>query len=220
MKNIFLFIFVIVAFKVSGQNHYIGVKGGVSSTNIASTNIFSDSNARLGLTAGLTYEYLSNKYLSFGADLIYNQRGFTIETPFTDSQANLTGDSYTSIFEYDYVSVPIKVGFNIGTVLYGFANIGIVPSLLLDAKHTVPIYFEEGEFVENKTLDVTDTVSKFDFAGLAEMGGGYKISMRTSLFTSLSYQHSFTSITNSSYFANNNIRHIGINFITGLKFAL
>jgi hypothetical protein len=220
MKNLLLIILTISTLKVVGQNHLIGVKGGVNSTNITSSNYLSQSDSRTGLTAGLTYEFLFKKHFSIGADLIYNQRGFTNDRVFTDNLGNPTGEKYTTTFNYDYVSLPIKTGFNIGTKLYGFTNIGVIPSLLVDAKTTTPTFDTDAKFTGNETFDVTNRVSKFDFAGLVEIGGGYKLNGRYWLFTSFSYQYSFTTITNSDYFANSKIRHNGMNLTIGLKCAL
>jgi len=220
MKNILLIILTIATLKVAGQNHLIGVKGGVNSTNITSSNFISQSDSRTGLTAGLTYEFLFKKHFSIGADLIYNQRGFTNDLVFTDNLGNPTGEKFTSKFNYDYISLPIKTGFNIGTKLYGFTNIGVIPSLLVDAKTITPTFDSDAKFTGNETFDVTNRVSKFDFAGLVEIGGGYKFKGRYWLFTSFSYQHSFTTITNSEYFANSKIRHNGMALTIGLKCAL
>lgn len=220
MKNIFLFILSISTLKVAGQNHLIGVKGGVNSTNITSSNFLSQNNSRTGLTAGLTLEVIIKKHFSIGADLIYNQRGFTNDIVFTDNLGNLTGEKYTATFNYDYVSLPMKTGFNIGTKLYGFTNIGVIPSLLVNARTTTPTFDTDEKFTGNETIDMTSRVSKFDFAGLVEIGGGYKLNGRYWLFTSFSYQHSFTTITNSDYFANSKMRHNGMNLTIGLKCAL
>ena len=220
MKYILLFIVTITTLKVAGQNHFIGLKGGVNSTNITSSNFFSPTDSRKGLTAGLTYEYLFKKQCSVGADLIYNQRGFTSDVVFTDNLGNPTAEKSTTTFNYDYVSLPIKTGFNIGTKLYGFTNIGVIPSLLVDAKTTTPTFDADAKYTGNETFDVTNRVSKFDFAGQVEIGGGYKLNGRYWLFTSFSYQHSFTTITNSDYFANSTIRHNGMALTIGLKCAL
>lgn len=220
MKNIYIFILTISTLNVAGQNHLIGVKSGANSTNITSSNFLSQTDSRTGLAAGLTYEYLFKKHFSVGADLIYNQRGFTNDIVFTDNLGNPTGEKHTTKFNYDYLSVPIKTGFNIGTKLYGFTNIGIIPSLLVDAKTTTPTFDTDGKLTGNETFDVTNRVSKFDFAGIVEIGGGYKFKERYWLFTSFSYQHSFTTISNSDYFANSKIRHNGMGLTIGLKCAL
>jgi len=220
MKNILLIILTIATLNVAGQNHFIGLKGGVNSTNITSSNFLSQTESRTGLTAGLTYEYLFKKHFSVGADLIYNQRGFTNDIVFTDNSGNPTGEKYTTTFNYDYVSLPIKTGFNFGTKFYGYTNIGVIPSLLVDAKTTTPTFDTDGKLIGNETFDVTNRVSKFDFAGLVEIGGGYKFKGRYWLFTSFSYQHSFTTITNSVYFANSKVTHNGMALTIGLKCAL
>ncbi len=220
MKKILILIFTISTLQVAAQNHLIGVKAGVNSTNITSSNFSSQNDSRTGVTAGLIYEFLFNKHFSIGADFIYNQRGFTNDIVFTDNLGNPTGEKYTTKFNYDYISLPIKTGFNIGTKLYGFTNIGVIPSLLVDAKITTPTFGTDKKFTGNETIDHTNLVSKFDFAGLIEIGGGYKFNERYWLFTSFSYQHSFTTITNSDYFANSKRRHNGINLSIGLKFAV
>jgi len=220
MKQIFLIILTITTFKVAGQNHLFGVKGGVNWTNITTSNFVNQHDFRTGISAGLTYEYLFKKYFSVGADLIYNQRGYTNDIVFTDNLGNPTGEKYTINFNYDYVSLPIKTGFNIGNKFYGFTNIGVIPSLLVDAKTVTPTFNTVGKVTGNETFDVTSRVTKFDFAGLAEIGGGYKFKNRYWLFTSFAYQYSFTTFTNSEYFSNSKIRHNGMTLTIGLKCAL
>jgi len=220
MKNIFIFILIISTLKVAGQNHFIGLNGGVNSTSITSSNFLSQIDSRLGMSAGLTYNYLVKKHFSVGTELIFNQRGFTNDIVFSDNLGNPSGEKHTTRFNYDYVSLPLKTGFNIGTNLYGFANVGVIPSLLLDAKTITPSFDTEGKFTGNETFDVTNKVSKFDFAGQVEIGGGYKFKGRYWLFTSLSYQQSFTTITNSDYFANSKIKHYGTVLTVGLKYSL
>jgi hypothetical protein len=220
MKNLFFFILTISTLKVAGQSTLLGVKGGVSSTNITSSNFLSQNNSRTALTVGLTYEFLIKKHFSIGADLIYNQRGFTNDIVLHDIMGNPTGEKNTASFNYDYISLPIKTGFYIGNKLYGFANIGVIPSLLADAKTIVPGYYIDGKLTEIEVYDITNRVSKFDFAGLVEIGGGYRLNGRYWIYTSFSYQNSFTTITNSDYFSFSKIHHNGMNLTIGLKCAL
>jgi len=77
MKNLFLFIFAITTLKAAGQDHLVGVKTGVTWSDITSSNFFSQTDHRAGVVTGLTYEYILTKHFSVGADLIYDQRGFT-----------------------------------------------------------------------------------------------------------------------------------------------
>lgn len=220
MKNELLIIVIIISLKVAGQTPLIGLKGGVNFPNITASNFITQSDPRKGLTAGLTYELLFEKDFSIGADLIYNQRGFTNDFVIFDDLGNPSDEKYKSKFNYDYISLPIKAGFNTGTKLYGFTNIGVIPSLLVDARSTLPTFDSDAVFTGNKTFDVTELVSKFDFAGLLELGGGYKFKGRYWLFTAFSYQVSFTTISNSEYFTNSKIRNNGMALTIGLKYAL
>ena len=220
MNKILLTILTIASLNVSGQNHLLGVKGGVSWTNITATNFISDNHYRTGLAIGLTYDYIFKKHFSTGADIIYNQFGFTNDLIFTDDLGNPTGGKATIKFNYDYISIPLKVGFNYGKTVYGFANIGLTPSILVDAKTITPTIDFNWTIIPGETYNVTSKVNKFDIGGLVEIGGGYKFKDRYWLFTSFSYQHSFTTITNSDYFANSKIRHYGMTLNLGLKCAL
>lgn len=220
MKNKILILLIISTLNVVGQNHFIGVNCGINQTNITSNNFINKSDNRTGLLAGITYEYLFKEHFSIGADLNYNQRGFTNEVVFADNLGNLTGEKFTYIFNYDYFSIPIKIGFNIGNKFYGFTNVGVIPSILVGAKTTSPILDKNGKVSGIEIFDVTSIVSKVDFAGLIEIGGGYKFDNRFCLISTFSYQPSFTTIANEEYFANSNIRFKGMTLSLGLKYQL
>jgi len=217
MKAILVIVLVLAFLDVSAQKHLIGIAGGTNWTNIASNIILKGTDYRRGLSAGITYEYYLKERLSIGADLTYTQKGFRayIKTP--------TGEAITEKSNYDYLSVPLKVGFyhfHLGSKIFGFAKIGLTPSLLINAKITIPTFTESGSIAGMKTFDITNRVSKFDLGGLAEIGGGYKIINNIWLTATFIYQNSLTSITNTDYNANGKIRHNGISLNVGLKWAL
>ena len=78
----------------------------------------------------------------------------------------------------------------------------------------------DGKVDGYEIIDLTNNVTKFDLAGLLEIGGGYKFKKGYWLYSSIGYQQSFTTFSNSEYFANSKIRHNGINLTVGLKYAL
>jgi len=148
-----------------------------------------------GFSGGLTYEYLHSKYFSFGTDIIYNQRGFKTDINLLDNYIP-TGEKEISKYNYDYISFPIKTGFNIGHKFYGFGYIGIIPSLLVKANVMKNKFNVAGGVIRSEIIDLKHSASKFDMAELFEIGGGYKIKGKYWLFTSFSYQQSFTTSTN------------------------
>lgn len=220
MKNLCLLILILSSFKVVGQSHLVGLKGGTNWTSISSYNFASQISFKRGITSGLTYDYLFGTHFSVGSDFIYNQRGFTNDIVFTDIFGNPTGEKFTTQFNYDYLSLPLKAGFNIGTTFYGFTTIGVIPSILILSNIINPTFDFYGELNGSERIDMTNRVSKFDFAGFAEIGCGYKFKNSLWLYTSFLYQNSFTSITNSNYFPTSKIRHNGITLAIGVKLAL
>ena len=221
MKNIILAITLTLAtLTVAGQNHSVGIKGGASWSNVSSKNFPRQNDSRQGITGGFTYEYIFPKRVTVGADLIYSQRGFTNEIMHTDDLGNQTSGKATLEFTYDYLSLPIKIGYTTDGNLYSFGNIGLVPSLLIDAKTRRPTFDNGGRVTGTETIDITDRVTDTDFAGLVEIGAGYKISDSFDLFSTFSYQRSLTTITNSEYFTNTTIRHSGTTLYIGVKCSL
>ena len=220
MKNIILIILTFSSLELNGQIHLLGFKSGANLTNITSRNFLKNSDYRKSLNVGFNYEYLFKKGFSIGFDLIYNKLGFTNDIIFTDNFGNPTGKRYTTKYNYDYISFPIKTGFNIGTKFCGFTNVGIIPSFLIDAKTISPTFDQDIKLSGYETFEVTNYVSKFDFSGLFEIGGSFTLNERYWLFTSMSYFQSFTSITNSNYFSNSKIRHNGFNLNLGMKYSI
>jgi hypothetical protein len=215
MKNILPLLIVFSSLTLVAQKHLVGIQGGVSLTNVKTVN-FPKQEFKSGLTGGLSYEYLLKSNFSLGADLLYVQRGFNSRLIFTNAIGQMTGENAISKMRYDYVSLPIKASFKLGEQFYGFGNIGLAPSILVETEFTIPGILGG----ESQVLRATDKVSKFDLAGLIEVGAGYKIQERFLLFASVAFQHSFTTITNANYFSNGDIYHYGFTFSLGVKYAL
>jgi hypothetical protein len=216
LNSIIVIILIITTLKVDAQNHLIGIKSGIAWTNVNS-DIFKQSGFRHTIPVGITYEYFLKQRFSIEADLLYTQRGFTTDF------ANPNNEKAELKFNYDYLTLPLKAvftDFQVKHKLLAFVKIGLVPALLAHAATTMPALDTVGRVTGNETVDITSRVSKFDLAGLVEIGGGYKLEERLWLTTSFQYQHSLTSITAREYFANHNIRHYGLTVQLGLKWAL
>jgi Outer membrane protein beta-barrel domain len=206
-------------FTTSGQNHFIGVKGGYGWMN-ASMNLFTETKTQPGFAAGLTYEFQTKKKISLGAELLYERRGFINEILFSDIQGNLTGEKYPTHYRYDYFSLPLKVGYTIGNKFFGFGNIGVCPAILSQASWKLPTFHADMTQRGDTIIYFTEKPSKFNIAGLAEIGCGYKISNHFSIATSFRFQYSFSSLTNDNYFKNYYIRHRGMILSLAIKYNL
>ena len=139
MKNLVFIALIFMTLEVFGQNHLIGITGSVNRTNTRSDIFRSYADPRLGISGGITYEYFLKKRFSIGADVVYIRQGFrsNFETP--------DGQQADYQFHYDYLSVPLKAAytkFNEETNFLHFAKVGLVPSFLVNAETTLPVFNE------------------------------------------------------------------------------
>lgn len=230
IREIITLLILGIAIPTFGQYHIIGIKGGINWTNINSTNFLS-SRSKIdngtGVNAGLIYEYSFNKRFNLGIDLLFLQKGFRREFIILEEDGirYLVSGKIDSEFDYDYFSIPIKGGVSIGNKFLGFVNLGIIPSILNKATITTklidPVFTSSGiGYEEETTQDQTDKITRFDFSGLIELGLNYNFFDHYSLFASVGYQYSFTSITNQNYFPDGEVRHTAIVLSFGIKYAL
>jgi hypothetical protein len=219
MKTLLFIMFSVLLLHVKGQNHFIGIKAGENWTSNSNRNYSAKNGFRTGLSGGLTYEYLLNNHFSIGADFVYDQRGFTYAFAFDDYLGNHR--TTTTKFDHDHLAFPITAGLTVGKKIYSFANIGISPSLLLNAEKQENITDTDGEIIAIEKYEVTNSMQKFDMSGLIEIGGGYKVTDRFWLYALLAYQHSFITSSSSDYHTNEEfIRYYGTNLYMCLKYAL
>jgi len=212
MKQILVPLLLLISYPIFAQNPLIGIKGGVSWTNIFSKELGTDS-YRTGCTFGITYEQQVSKGILIGTELLYQQRGYETYLMFTDDFGNPLNSDNTK-FNSNYIALPIKVGYTIGNKLSGFLNIGIVPSILTESKIILPDIF----YVNS--VDYKNQTKTFDLAGMTEIGGNYRISKLLLISASFAFQYSFTSNIKTEYAEGATARHYGMNVCAGVKYAL
>ena len=215
-KQLLILLFIITSSNIYGQDYYIGVFTGYKNSNIRS-DIFENSNSRKSIEMGLSLERNHNKTLHSEIGLHYSQKGFVTDEQLTDLTGQPLGELAKTHFNYNYLSIPIKVGYNYGNRISGFINIGVSPSLLLNSKLKIEAI---EDIMEEVSVSTTESVSKFDIGGMVELGGKYQLSKSWYIFTSVELESSFISITNEDYFKEESIKHYGINLRLGLKYAL
>ena len=196
------------------QKQVIGLRTGIGFTNVKN-ELFEDIDMRVGLVAGVMYDYLLTDNLSVGGEITFIQRGFQDDF-YIRSDQNEPIETKTSKFSYNYISIPLKITYSGSAKFYLYASGGLLPAFVINASHDIP---SVPGYVGGK-INVTSRVTKLDLAGMAETGAGYKISERYRLFVSLSVHVSLTKFTNDNYFTGADARHYGYALSTGIKYAL
>jgi hypothetical protein len=198
----------------------IGIQGGLNMTNLTAKETFNDTKYRNGILIGLNYELLFSSKLSFESDILYSQQGFKDVIIFTDAMGNPLGENDNFKFNYDYLIIPLKIGYSFGEKYKLTPRIGICPSILINAKTTLPTFDIDGNQIGTETTDVKDKVNKIDLSGLIEIEGAYVFSNNLELFSSIAYRHGITTFSNDDYFKESKMRHFGFSLSVGLKIKL
>ena len=87
----------------------------------------------------------------------------------------------------DYISLPIKFGYQIGDRFFAFSNIGIATSILLKRRQLS--YFPDHYTPPIGGNELTDHYSRISVNAFVELGIGYRINDDIGLYLSGSYQH-------------------------------
>lgn len=209
-------VLILFSLPAIAQDHFIGIKTGANLTNVLKSDFWSGTENRFGINAGVTYEVMLNEKFTLGADFQYTQKGFRMTSTFTDEFGNAAGEPFTQRFNYDYVSIPLKAGFTFGDKLSGFVNLGVVPSMLLEARTISPPIAQ----IPQQIYLVTRSVTKFDLGGMLEIGANYSVNTDYVVFASAGFQQSAMSITNEHYYSNSKIWHYGLSLSVGCKYLL
>lgn len=210
MKHKLLIIMLAATLPIWGQSHIVGIKSGINLSNVKTSNFNSIITNRTGFGSGINYEFQPNDKYKLLVDLIYLQNGFV-----RDKTA--TGETLNASYHYGYLSLPIKAGVAFGEKI-GYIALGIVPAILVNDNAMLPT---PQDIANNGQLaNLTNEPSKFDLAGVVEVGANYEFNEKYILTISVAYQQSFTSITNANYWPDSKIQHYGIQLSLGLKYIL
>jgi len=221
MKHIFFAFLFVFANSISAQKHLIGIRGGTTTSNIISENFMEYKNENMNrFFGGISYQYIINKNIYLGADLLYNQKGYSVPVVYTNEQGEMIKVAGYIDYNHDYLSLPLFFGFRIGNRLNAFANLGLMSSLLVRAEVDNSNYHDPLIDIIHTKIDITKSVSKFDLAPSAEVGVGFNFTDKIGLNVSATYHHSVTSITNDNYFANSKATFYGLMYGARVMYTL
>jgi Outer membrane protein beta-barrel domain len=216
MKNLIIALTIFLSLPSLAQRQFVGIKAGPNVSTMFSPFDHLSDLSRFGIVGGLTYDYQTSKRFSFGADLLYFQKGYRDALLWTDENGNFLGKG-TFKYNYDYLSLPLKVGMVFGEEFSGFFNLGIVPSLLINAKtHS----FALPGFSEETTFNNMQNATRLDLGGLVELGANYRLNSNYLLFATLGYQQGINTVSNSNHAAYLELRNYSLALCFGLKYAL
>lgn len=217
MKKIFITLLVLFSISSFAQNHFVGVQVGLNTSNVFGTDYTNDFTNLNSFSAGLTYDYKLKHNFLLGSGLLYDCRGSIVEATYIDEEGNSLGVIIVKS-RLGYLSLPLKVGYQIGKKWSGYVYFGLVPSYLLKAENIFPKWTTSGISDEKEVTDMTSYMNRFDLSAILELGSNYQVNNKFTLFVSGSYLRGFTEVHKNSGtpFA----KYYRLNISLGLKYAL
>lgn len=193
----------------------LGLKAGFNISNVK-TNIPSYSTKDIiGGNLSITYDRVHFRFLTVGGEFNWMQRGFTNSIIVTNA-AGLSIGAANLRNKFNYFSVPLKIGVQLGGRLYIFGNAAIIPGYLLKAVTEIPIVDENGQITDYAWEDTASEVARFDLSTQIEVGIGVTKAERFKFYVSAAKQEALFNIFNNPQ-SSFDIKSTGIIFSTGLK---
>jgi hypothetical protein len=221
MKSLITSIFLSLCLGAISQTQSLGLKTGLSWCNQSGSNYYSSSESIQRYLLSADYNYQFKSKLKVGVGVSYAPAGFKVPLIFTDQAGNVINNEPLYMkFTHDYISIPIKVGYEFGNKLFGYGDIGIAPSFLIKAERTNPTFDENLQHNGEVTIEMTDQYAPIEFGGVLDLGIGYKLSDRYSLFVEGNFYQGLTTITTDNYFIDKTIFNSRSSALIGIRYTL
>ncbi len=201
------------------QQQYIGIKTSLGLNNVSSNGSFKNTQINPTFNGSITYQHDFKKQYFWGIDLMYQKLGFIEPFTILNNFGKPTGESGEIIYNYNYLSFPISIGYNKGVKWNKIISVAIIPSVLMSANMHVPAYKTNGKQKPEQSFDVSNQPNTFDFSAQVNLGIGKNISTKTQVYSLLGLQKSFTTFSNDNYFLNTNLKHYSISISVGVKYV-
>ena len=210
MKQLLLFLTIIVSFGVQGQNNkpiqkiLIGFnfspdynfrtlknRNGESSADVTIKNRNDIETARFGYTTGLNVGILASQLVGFETGIQYSDKGYKTKNQdlvyFPPSPSSPTKAHF--IYAYQYIGIPFKAKFYFGKGNVRFlSSIGLMTNLLLNVKQTTIVEYSNGK-TENSTKSTTSGFKKVDISPIVSIGIDYKLNKKFHLLAEPTFRY-------------------------------
>ena len=223
MKNIFritalAFVATLSTLSSEAQTPYrqFGIKAGLNIANV-NTNLsgYTTKDIAVG-SVSLTFDRVHFRFLTVGGEFNLVQRGYSNSIMLTDSVGTQLGIADIRN-KFNYFSVPLKLGVQLGNRAYVFGNVAFVPGYLLKAIAETPVLDASGQIIDYTWQDATSNAAQFELSTQIEVGVGVTKAKRYKFYVSAAKQQGWTNLFNNPASAFD-FKSTGIIVSTGMKF--
>ena len=219
MRSIFLSVLVLISIKLFSQENNLILKGGVLKSYMEAQNFTAHNTRTYGTVVAFGFEHILKAKVSFTAEVYYNQRGYGYEYTFPSGTGySFQGLTVLTKSKFNYLSFPLRIGFQNGRKGYGFAKVGAAPGILISANERYP-FIDSYTFQGYRERDLKSEYTKGDLTFMFEIGGGYKFKQGFSVFGAVGYQTAIKRVTFIEIPSSKRLFN-GANLMVGAKYNL
>ncbi len=223
IKNVVLAIFTCLALNVNSQTHKIGVQAGGSMTNVChSSAFFNKTGYNPGFHGGIHYHLKFENNITLMIDLLYVQKGFAFDFEYQSYNDDLEPYNGTSEynFAYNYISLPVSIGYAFGDKFSATPYLGIAASRLIQAKHNYTLYDENSNKVDEGEENKYTVLPEYDLPVHGGLYFQYRVKEKIALFSKLQFTYSLNEFSNAQYFYESDLKHYGYGLSLGVSFKI
>jgi len=209
MKKLLFAIFILASFTSFAQSHFVGSTSGLllpKSNYLDSYTINTTIKFLPSFTTRITYEYKFVSNFTFGVDAAYQQLG----------SKNMLDNTIKIEQKANFISLPIKFGYQTDGPRYIFSNIGLATSFLL--KNQMYSYYPEDYSTTIGGYDLLSQYSRVSANAFIELGLGYQINKDIDINISVGYQHDIIPLF--STLSESTLYHRAFNISAGFRLRI
>ena len=117
-------------------------------------------------------------------------------------------------YHYEFISFPLLCGIQYGDQTYGFVQLGLAPSLLMQAKMSV-----SSETIGVREFNAKELATSYDITGLLKAGIGKQWS-EWGIYAVVHFYRSMVSISNDEYYMDTHMRLWRRGVFLGVRYQL
>ncbi|UKN00234.1 outer membrane beta-barrel protein [Paracrocinitomix mangrovi] len=219
-KYLLVFSLLISSFSFS-QLHSVGFHVGGMGSSVGKTFWDGDAKIKYSLTGGLNYQYRFTSHLTLGGNLEYTQFGAQVPIEFTDQAGNYVATVYSS-YDWNFISIPMMVGFEMGGKFRIKPKVGIVPNILTSMVYNFKPYTGGNLVLKATKTSFYSDANKFDLGSL--IGFDMSVPFHSGVvFLGVDFRYSITKLNNDNFFNESlydTYRNKGLSAVFGVRFSV
>ncbi len=217
MKKLTLTLLLLLPLFAAGQEHRIGLDLALNNSFIThQDNYLPHIESRVASIAGVQYSIRKKKF-QYGLGLAYVQRGYSFHTTYFVPDTSVNGVKVVPgliHFYNDYLSLPLSGSFVVGKRFYGQFGLSMIPAFLVSTKSGL-----DNEPLKKRSK-TNGGPSLFDLGGQLNLGCGFNIDEKWSVFSRLSIYRSITTVNNENYYRGTDFRNAATSLGIGLEYRI